>query len=259
MSVIENKKIPKIIHQTWKTKNIPKEFQAFCKKIKIIFKDFEYILWTDEDNRNFIKEKFGWFLPIYDGYKKNIERVDAVRYFILYEYGGIYMDLDYMVRTNFYNELVPNKINLVESYFLKGCVSNFLMASPPKLNLWKKVFHRLVLCRNKTHTLHSTGPFMITDSLLDEDINMLPFQKYNPPNPNICVLYKLFWFKIFGKKNIFSFWETSYGNHYNIETWKKAEILSFLAQYQIIIWLLVLLILIKFIYSRYHKKNYTIV
>jgi mannosyltransferase OCH1-like enzyme len=150
--------IPKIIHQTWKTKNIPEEWKDFQENIKTIFWDFEYKLWTDEDNRQLIAEKFEWFLPFYDSYEKNIERADAVRYFILYEYGGIYMDLDYSVRTNFYDELVLTKINLVESYFLKGCCSNFLMASPPKINLWKKVFHRLILCRTKEHTLYSTGP-----------------------------------------------------------------------------------------------------
>lgn len=253
MSLLETKKIPKIIHQTWKTKHIPKEFQSYHKKIKTTFKEFEHILWTDKDNRDFIEEKFSWFLPIYDGYKKNIERVDAVRYFILYEYGGIYMDLDYSVRTNFYDKLELTKINLVESYFLKDCASNFLMASPPKIDLWKKVFHHLILCRNKVHTFHSTGPYMLTDSLLGENINVLPFEKYNPPNPNVCMFYKIFWFKIFGKKYDFSLWETSYGNHYNVETWRKAEILSFLAQYQIIIWILLFLILINFI-SRRHKK-----
>lgn len=30
----------------------------------------------------------------YDGYRYPVQRVDAVRYFIMLHYGGIYMDLD---------------------------------------------------------------------------------------------------------------------------------------------------------------------
>ena len=46
--------IPKIIHQTWKTNDIPDEWKDFQENIKTIFWDFEYKLWTDEDNRQLI-------------------------------------------------------------------------------------------------------------------------------------------------------------------------------------------------------------
>ena len=47
---------------------------------------WEYKLWTDEDNRNLIKDHYPWFLKTYDEYDVNIKRVDAVRYFYLYHY-----------------------------------------------------------------------------------------------------------------------------------------------------------------------------
>ena len=53
-------------------------------------------LWTDEDNRELIARDFPSFLPLYDGYDVKIKRIDAVRYFYLYKYGGVYMDLDVM-------------------------------------------------------------------------------------------------------------------------------------------------------------------
>ena len=34
------------------------------------------------------------FLPTYDGYTHYIQRVDAIRYFVLHKYGGIYFDFD---------------------------------------------------------------------------------------------------------------------------------------------------------------------
>ncbi len=86
--------IPRIIHQTWKTGDIPDEYLSCVSSIKVNNPGFEYRLWTDADNRNFIQTQYAWFLPIYDAYRHAIERADAVRYFILYTYGGVYIDLD---------------------------------------------------------------------------------------------------------------------------------------------------------------------
>jgi mannosyltransferase OCH1-like enzyme len=42
----------------------------------------------------FIKEKYPWFLPVFDAYPYNIQRADVIRYFALAYYGGTYLDLD---------------------------------------------------------------------------------------------------------------------------------------------------------------------
>ena len=46
------------------------------------------ILWTDQSIRAFLEKHYHWFLPAYDSYPYNIQRVDAARYFILYHFGG---------------------------------------------------------------------------------------------------------------------------------------------------------------------------
>jgi mannosyltransferase OCH1-like enzyme len=51
-------------------------------------------LWTEKESRDFIETEYPWFLRTYDGYRYPVQRVDAVRYFIMLHYGGIYMDLD---------------------------------------------------------------------------------------------------------------------------------------------------------------------
>jgi hypothetical protein len=38
-----------------------------------------------------IEEKFPWFLESWLKYPYNIQRADVLRYFVLYEYGGIYL------------------------------------------------------------------------------------------------------------------------------------------------------------------------
>jgi len=86
--------VSRTIHQTWKDKNIPDHFLPWIKSWKDTHPDWEYKLWTDDDNRRLIKEKYEWFLPTYDNYEFNIQRADAIRCFILYEYGGLYADVD---------------------------------------------------------------------------------------------------------------------------------------------------------------------
>ena len=87
--------IPKIIHQTYKTTDIPeiwKPGQQAC--INLHQDDYQYFLWTDELAREFINKEFNWFIDTWDNYKYPIQRADAIRYFALYYYGGIYIDLD---------------------------------------------------------------------------------------------------------------------------------------------------------------------
>lgn len=54
----------------------------------------EYKLWTDASSREFIIVNYPWFLSTFDGYPYPIQRADAIRYFVLHHFGGIYMDLD---------------------------------------------------------------------------------------------------------------------------------------------------------------------
>lgn len=90
----EKRLIPKIIHQTYKDKNVPEKWRAGQQACIDLHPDYEYILWTDESARNFIAKEYSWFLPTWDSYPYPIERADAIRYFVLDHYGGVYIDLD---------------------------------------------------------------------------------------------------------------------------------------------------------------------
>ena len=51
-------------------------------------------LWTDVKSRELIATEYPWFLNTFDNYSQPIQRADAIRYFVLAHYGGIYIDLD---------------------------------------------------------------------------------------------------------------------------------------------------------------------
>lgn len=87
-------RIPRRIHQTWKTDQIPYSLIGWIKSWTKHHPDWEYWLWTDSSARKLIQDKFPNLLPIYDSYPQNIQRADALRYVVLHEFGGVYADLD---------------------------------------------------------------------------------------------------------------------------------------------------------------------
>ncbi|THH32948.1 hypothetical protein EUX98_g1259 [Antrodiella citrinella] len=86
--------IPRIIHQTWKSETLPPKWVNVSQGCRDMHPDYEYLLWTDATAREFIADQYSWFLDTYDEYTYPIQRADAIRYFVLYHYGGIYIDLD---------------------------------------------------------------------------------------------------------------------------------------------------------------------
>ncbi|KIY67946.1 glycosyltransferase family 32 protein [Cylindrobasidium torrendii FP15055 ss-10] len=87
-------RIPRILHQTWRTETLPEKWQGISDECRELMPDYEYMLWTDASSRDFIAEHYPWFLDTFNDYTYPIERADAIRYFVLHHYGGVYLDLD---------------------------------------------------------------------------------------------------------------------------------------------------------------------
>lgn len=170
-------KIPKIIHQTWKTSRIPKSFETLSDSWKSAHLDWDYVLWTDELNRNFILNYFPDFITTYDKYPRNILRVDAVRYLILLIYGGVFVDFDYECLKNVEPLLSDAEIVFGEEplehatiHNKKRIISNAFMASVPDHPFFhvikKELFENHNLNKytsdSDSQILETTGPFMLT-------------------------------------------------------------------------------------------------
>jgi mannosyltransferase OCH1-like enzyme len=89
--------ITKIIHQSWKDKNIP--YHIYKKHWVDSWKqknpEWDYRLWTDEDNLNLVKNHYPQYLDLYNSYEKGVDKADIARFFYMHKYGGIYVDLDF--------------------------------------------------------------------------------------------------------------------------------------------------------------------
>jgi len=88
--------IPKIIHQTYKTKKLPLELQEIVFRIKDACPTFEYRLYDDNDMYNFIKENYDEeTLRLYNmiNPKLGMAKADFFRYLLIYKVGGFYFDI----------------------------------------------------------------------------------------------------------------------------------------------------------------------
>lgn len=183
--------IPKIIHQTWKDTEVPEKWSKSPVEWKRHHPDWTYILWTDEDIRNHIATYHPEFLELHDNYKYSIQRADMIRYFVLYDYGGIYSDLDLYPTQSFEPYLMNEGDYFVFSANTPSVFTNSLMISPLHSNIMLEIIGNLQSSNdNKAwwsvgkhlEVMNTTGPLLLTNTLYDTQsiYNVLPKSKFNP-------------------------------------------------------------------------------
>ena len=87
-------RIPRIIHQSYKTANLPARWADVPQAWRTTHPNWEYRFWSDKENRELVRTSFPWLLETYDGYKYPIQRADVARYLVIATFGGVYADLD---------------------------------------------------------------------------------------------------------------------------------------------------------------------
>ena len=184
------------ILQTSRNPELPANWtRAFnnCNK-QYQLRNWTTILWTDESICSFIKNHYPSFLPTYNSYPYSIQRVDAARYFILFHYGGVYLDLDVgCLQNKDLTDLLHSMEHLEKTVLMPqtqpiGFSNDVLIATKGSL-----FFKRLVDAlpsKNKWYgspyltVLYSTGPMFLTlqykrlPSARQKDILILPPKLY---------------------------------------------------------------------------------
>lgn len=166
--------IPCIIHQTWRDHNVPEAFEQMSHSWRNKHPQWEYRFWTDEMNRDFIASNFPSFLPVYDNYPTAIQRVDAVRYLVLYKYGGFYIDMDFECLSGIHS-LVSKAPCVFGKEPVEHClihekeiiISNAFMGAVPGTHFFESICNELqsfkiITDHRNNQVLESTGPFMLS-------------------------------------------------------------------------------------------------
>ncbi len=160
------KPMPSLVFQTWKSKEVlPANFAYWRASFKALNPGFDFQLWDDADNRRFVEERFAWLLPIYDRFPAEIFRADVVRYLFLYEFGGVYADMD----TECLRPL--DHLLTIDADIVLGrmgdpsfahSIPNAIMISRPRQSFWLLVLS-LVMgeAEQGLRPEHTTGPVVL--------------------------------------------------------------------------------------------------
>lgn len=180
---VQNPGIPKIIHQIWinyekpgVVEPLPELYKTLQQSIFDVYHDHHYMLWTEDDIPQLEKEfpEFRRAMEIIP-YRHYLQ--DIMRYFIMYKYGGIYMDLDIKAIVNAHPFLPDNIVSIPRAYLKDIYVQSALIASPPGHELWLLSWSLLSdSIQNHQSVVHAVGPGFISSIVSiygKENINIL--------------------------------------------------------------------------------------
>ena len=85
--------IPKIFHQS--SKDFTWEERRLTGKARALMPEWDYHLWTDEDNLTLVEQLRPDDVNEYLKFPNGAARLDIARYLYMYHYGGIYFDTDF--------------------------------------------------------------------------------------------------------------------------------------------------------------------
>ncbi|MDY6987345.1 MAG: glycosyltransferase [Thermodesulfobacteriota bacterium] len=197
--------IPKIIHQTGRSRSISPEDEACQKRLLTLHPNWEYRFYDDGDCRAMVKCYLPSFIPVYDSYPENIERVDAFRIIAVWAMGGFYVDLDVECFKNlddlceYHCVLGEEKTLTIDETREFGLrdpvrVANYMFGSEPRHPFFLDVLAEMVkrserVIRTENDVLEATGPGLLTTVYFNcrekfRDVVLLPNRDLVCSNPD---------------------------------------------------------------------------
>ena len=195
--------IPKIIHQIFEGRNgeTPSDFLLTLSQTwKEHNPEWEYMFWDYKKIDQFLGDYFTQFIEKYHSFKYDVQRWDAIRYLILYQFGGLYADLDYEC-IEAIDSLVQDKPCSLgldppehsEIFNKPYIISNAFMTSVPKHLFFKSIIDEISNNNSDAtdkfnYVLETTGPYMLGNlyeqSPFKDEIKLIPSELISPLSKN---------------------------------------------------------------------------
>lgn len=188
-------RIPHIIHFVFVTyetdePNIPEFYKSNAASFVHFNPDWTFTLWTMKLGRQLIAAKHPDLLSTWDNYIDEIKKADALRYVLLYEFGGVYTDLDTICRRNLDRATMKYACILTPEPFEHSAllyrypfmICNGYMMCRPNHPLMKQAIASLKYSASEDTVLDIAGPLFLTRQ----------FKQYNniqPADSNRTKLY----------------------------------------------------------------------
>lgn len=154
--------IPQILHQIWLGVSPPP--LALMATFRKNHPDWSYRLWRDNNLPPLQNQsQFQWC-------KRMSKRADILRYELLYHYGGIYMDADFLSLRSMEDLRDMEFFAGIEKSFKNGRIlmANGAIGIEPQHPLMRNLIHKISLLSQKQCEAHSathtTGPIVFTQA-----------------------------------------------------------------------------------------------
>ncbi|MCX7303478.1 MAG: glycosyltransferase [Hyphomicrobiales bacterium] len=169
--------IPPILHQTWKTDEVPEQFRAWGASWQRHNPGWTRMFWSDRTLLEFVAEHYPDFLGTFSSYRRGILRADAGRYLLLHHFGGVYADIDCECVASFEPIMGEERAVLCrepQSHYadqagfrgLPYLLFNGTMASPPGHPFWLHLLSYLPGLAHAKEAIDATGPAVMTSAQL---------------------------------------------------------------------------------------------
>ena len=173
--------IPKVIYQTWKTKNLHENCIKVRNKIQSLNPTYEMILYDDADMDSFIQTNFN--KDVYDCYSQlnvGAAKADFWRYCVLYKNGGVYLDIDSVILQPLDNLIQETDQCIITREGNKGAFNNWIMIFEPKHPILLQAIHNCcfnIANRTTTDICQLTGPWGAFTNAINK--TMIPYYHKN--------------------------------------------------------------------------------
>jgi mannosyltransferase OCH1-like enzyme len=158
--------------------SVPAKWMPSYNSVKnvLVPRGWRHVLLKEKQYDAFVRKYFPDFLDTFRAYPETIYRCDAIRYMWLYVFGGIYLDLDMVVKRDV-SELLhgcsvavaEETSNIISNFILPTEMSNCFMASVPGHPIWLDCIHLMkkrangVSILSWASVLYKTGPSIISE------------------------------------------------------------------------------------------------
>ena len=164
-------RIPKIVHQVWFDyshpdntgvefpANVVVEWRDNCRRLN---PDFEFKVWSFSEAEALIQAKYQFMWETWKAMEPWwIKQADTIRYLVLYEFGGIYMDMDMSCEGSLDSIIDDTSLAIHHGCARNGeYAHNSIMASAPGHWFWPNTFIEIIN-HVQDSVLSATGPHML--------------------------------------------------------------------------------------------------
>lgn len=186
--------IPADVYMSWKSNMVPpKMYEVIMENVREN-PEFNFYIYSDEECRKYIADNYDKdVLWAFDTLKPGAYKSDLWRYCILYNKGGIYMDIKFKIFNSLREFLEKNETVFVKDLTNHNVYQGILIAKPQEPIFLDAIRQIVKHCKEKyygTDTLDPTGPGLIGNLLNEKGLQSM-IKLYNIRNPSDINQYRI--------------------------------------------------------------------